>query len=240
MFLVLSVRPFCFSESKQHTRYAPVISAPDRFTLLVPITIHFHGHTVYYISCNVLIPVNELMNKKRKMTVDEYREMLAEVEKFLVETIELTEKIQSAIETGGYDIKELYVKRKTLFDSASGFLLAWIKHVHLNASDSWDLYRQFLRVAEDEHVKKQHEVLNDPNPTNLDNPLSVTNSAFVVQEDSEIKDKQRIDALIEMHALSHSELHEILSNLSLQEITKLLNLSKDITGGNIWERKYDL
>ncbi len=180
------------------------------------------------------------MTEKHKMTAEEYRKRLAQVEGFLIETIEITERIQSAIETGAFDIEELYKKRKALFDSASGFLLAWIRHVHLNASDSWALYRQFLRVAEDEHVKKQHEALNDPNPTKSENTLSIADAAFLVQEDSEMKDKHRIDQLIDKHALTHSELHEIMSNLSLKEITSLLNLSKDLSGGNIWERKYDL
>jgi len=180
------------------------------------------------------------MKKQIKMTAEEYRERLAEVEEFLIETIELTEKIQSALESGAFDIEELYSKRKALFDSSSGFLSAWIRHVHLNASDSWGLYRQFLRVAEDEHVKKQHQALNDPNPTSLDNPLSIADGAFLIQEDNEMKDKKRIDDLIDKHALSNSELHEIMSNLSLKEITSLLNLSKDLSTGNIWERKYDL
>lgn len=180
------------------------------------------------------------MKKQKKMTVEEYRQRLAQVEGFLTKTIELTENIQSAIEAQSPDLEELYIQRKTLFDSASGFLSAWIRHVHLNSSDSWHFYREFLHAAEDEHVKKQNELLHNPNPTNSDNPLSTAKGAFLIQEFDEVGDKDHIDDLIDKHALTSSELHEILSNLSLKEITELLNLSRDLSGGNIWERKYDL
>ena len=180
------------------------------------------------------------MKKQIKMTVEEYRERLAQVEAFLTETIALTEKIQSAIETHDPDVDELYIQRKTLFDSASGFLSAWIRHVHLNAADPWSFYREFLSVAEDEHVNKQYQLLNNPDATHSDKPLSIADNAFLLQAHDEADNKAHIHELINKHGLTRSELHEILSNLSLKEITELLNHSRDLSGGNIWERKYDL
>jgi hypothetical protein len=180
------------------------------------------------------------MTKQRKMTVEEYRKNLAQVEEFLVETIEITEKIQSAIETHSPVIEELYIQRKNLFDSASGFLSAWIRHVHLNAADSWNLYREFLSEAEDEHVKKQYQMLNNPSRTDSDSPLSIADNTFLIQGHDEVDDKEHIHELINKHGLTRSELHEIMSNLSLKEITELLNHSRDVSAGNIWEKKYDL
>lgn len=180
------------------------------------------------------------MKKQVKMTVEEYREHLAQVEEFLVETIEITEKIQSAIETHSPELEEIYIQRKTLFDSASGFLSAWIKHVHLNAADSWSLYREFLSEAEDEHVNKQYQLLNNPSLTNSDAPLSIAENTFIIQGHDEVDDKEHIHELINKHGLTRSELHEIMSNLSLKEITELLNHSRDVSAGNIWEKKYDL
>jgi len=180
------------------------------------------------------------MKKQIKMTVEEYRERLAQVEEFLTETIGITEKIQSAIETHAPDVDELYIQRKTLFDNANGFLSAWIRHVHLNAADSWSLYREFLSAAEDEHVKKQYQMLNNPNPTNSDNPLSIADNTFLIQGHDEADDKEHIHELINKHGLTRSELHEIMSNLSLKEITELLNHSRDVSAGNIWDKKYDL
>lgn len=180
------------------------------------------------------------MKKQVKMTVEVYRERLAQVEEFLTETIGITEKIQSAIETHSPNVDELYIQRKTLFDNASGFLLAWIKYVHLNAADPWSFYREFLSIAEDEHVRKQYQLLNNPSPAHSDNSLNIANNTFLLQGLDEVDDKEHIHELINKHGLTHSELHEIMSNLSLKEITELLNHARDVSAGNIWEKKYDL
>ena len=83
-------------------------------------------------------------------------------------------------------------------------------------------------------------MLNNPSLTNTDAPLSIAENTFLVQGHDEVDNKDYIHELIKKHGLTRSELYEIMSNLSLKEITELLNHSRDVSAGNIWEKKYDL
>lgn len=179
------------------------------------------------------------MGTKRKLTAEEYKKLLIEVEQFLTRAAEITEKIQGAIEQHAPEMEKLYAQRKQLFDSASGLLAAWIKHVHLNSGSPWEFYRNFLLIAEDEHLKKQYQLLNNPQAMGSDTQ-SIVDNPYLLQQTDEVDNKSEIDDKINHHALSRNELHEILANLSLRELTQLIELAQHLNSGNIWDSKYDL
>lgn len=180
------------------------------------------------------------MGTKRKLSAEEYKQLLSEVERFLTNAALITEKIQAAIENHDAQMEQLYIQRKELFDSATGFLAAWIKHVHLNSGSPWDFYRSFLLIAEDEHIKKQYQLLNNPIAFGETASNSIVDNPYLLQQTDEVDNKAEIDDKILHHNLTRTELHEILSNLTLKELTELITLAQHLNSGDIWENKYDL
>lgn len=179
------------------------------------------------------------MPQDKKLSPEEYQKRLNDVLHFLLRLIEISEKIQDDLETHDDEISALYEQRKALFSTADGFLATWIHHCHLSASDSWSLYRNFLLAVEEEHVNKQYKVLNQSLSFNKD-ARSMINNPFLVQQEDEIDDRDKVDELINKHHITRQEVMEIMSNLSLKEITELMLLAKHLTNGGGWEHKYDL
>ena len=179
------------------------------------------------------------MDDEHKKKLEAYQKKLSIVQSFLLNVIDVSERIQRALDEHTGDLDELYEERIKLFDEADGFLAAWIKHCSLSASGSWNLYRGFLLAVEDEHVKKQYADLNKSLSIKGEEHFSVDNP-FLIQQDDEVEDKARIDELINKHNITRPEVLNIMSNLTLREITELMLLSHKLSDGSIWEHHYDV
>lgn len=164
------------------------------------------------------------------------------VQQFLAHVVDVSERIENAIQRKhthgdpGADIDALYDERRAAFANAEGFLAKWIAAVPLAPSDSWQLYKNFLLALEEEHVKRQYQVENQA--LGFDD-IKIEDNPFLIQED-EVDDRNKVDEMIDKRRLTRDELLGLMGNLDVRELGALMRLARNLTEGNIWERKYDL
>jgi len=158
---------------------------------------------------------------------------------FLAEVIEVSEKLKFMLEhdSDSDEASELYGKRCALFEQPDTNIASWIKQNDLNASESWNTYKELLLLLEEEQDKRKYQVSNKV--LSFETELKLEDKPFMIQED-DVSDKKKVDSMIMEKRMAKNDIIDLMSGINANELGKQLQLARKLSRGDFWERDYDL